>query len=114
MKQTAAKVLSFKEICAIIKTCGASGVHELKFGELSITLHPRAQSNDASQIHIINRQVETKYPRTALTGGEEIPVQTDEETQRIIDDFKRAQDLINDPESHEEEMISQAMSGSVE
>ncbi len=33
------RLLSFKEICSIIKTCGASRVAELKFGDLHITFH---------------------------------------------------------------------------
>lgn len=33
------RVLSFREICSIIKSCGESRVAELKFGDLHITFH---------------------------------------------------------------------------
>lgn len=101
--------LSFKEICAIIKSCGENGVTLLKLGPLEISLQPRLQSPEASQIHIIKRETDPETARSVITGGEELQTQTPEDIKRMLDDYRKAQDLINDPEAHEQDAIERAI-----
>jgi hypothetical protein len=103
---------SFKDIVGIIKVCGQNHVSQLKLGTLEVTFHPWLQSDEArqsQQIHIINRQVDPSLARSVITGGEEFPAQTDEEIQKQLEEFKKEQDLINDPEAHEEDAIEEAI-----
>jgi hypothetical protein len=98
MNLMSSKPLSFKEICAILKTCGESGVASLKLGDLDVSFHhPRAQSHVAHQI-------EDQYPTTKITETVSETLETDDE----VEEFKRAQELITNPEAFELEMIEQA------
>ena len=90
------KPLSFKEICAIIKISADSGVASLKLGGLDVVFHTRAQSNVAYQ---------NEYtPSTKITE----PVTSIVESDAEIEEYRRAQELITDPEAHESFMIDQA------
>ena len=38
------RLLNFKELCSIIKTCGANNVAELKFGDLCVSFHKKVET----------------------------------------------------------------------
>jgi len=104
--------LSLKEIAVIIKTCGSNQVASLKYAGLELSFHPAEQGNGILQTpHIIHRQVETKSPRTVVTGGEELPVESEVERLQRLEAFEKEQELINEPEAYEESMIEDAIQG---
>jgi hypothetical protein len=107
MNNTTIKPLSFKEICGIIETCGKNQVTELKFGDLQITFRPRAQSHEASQIPI-HEQVEPTVERSAIFGGQEQALETEEAKTEYEEALRQAEELITDPTAHELAMIEQA------
>lgn len=104
------RALSLKEIIGIIKAGGDAGVEELRFGDLNIKYRSQiAQSNVAGQIF---NQVEPEGARIAVTGGNEIPLMTEADKKDEQDEYQRAQELINDPLAHENDLIDQAIRGS--
>jgi hypothetical protein len=100
------KGLSLKEIVGIIEACGKNQVSELKFGDLQITFHQSAQSHEASQIPNQNYEVSGENILSRMSDSDS----EDEET-RILEQeaLRQAQELLTDPESHELDMIEQAV-----
>lgn len=90
------KGLSFKEICAIIKSCKDNGVASLKFCGLDVTFDTRVQSPETYQNEYI--------PSTKITD----PVTSIVETDAELEEYRRAQEIVTDPEAHEAFMIDQA------
>lgn len=62
MNFTEKSLLSFRELCSIIKTCGSNNVAELKFGDLHVRFH---------QAVVVQQQqppkVETTHPDTEIS-----------------------------------------------
>ena len=91
------KPLSFKEISAIIKISASNGVSHLSMGGLDVTFHALAPMQLSPPNDPHQYKTDITEPVTSI-------VESDAE----IEEYRRAQELITDPEAHESFMIDQA------
>lgn len=105
------KGLLIEKIVDIIKAGSDCGVSELKFGELQINFYPPSTGSPrVTQDFIVSDQDEVIGPVVLTSEGAQKP-QTDEEAERERDEYLRAQEILTDPQAHEDNMIELAARG---
>ncbi len=102
MSSTAPKksLLTFSQVCSILKACGESRVAELKFGDLHVTFHPPVKEGPEAQQY---------FPTTPTPPEAEISDQQREQLEKhaLAEDERRVKEeqlqqmLIEDPAGYE-------------